>query len=247
LIWNLLRSRAIKQRPSTPDGYRIYAVGDVHGRADLLSELLARIDEDLANRPIADSIEIFLGDYIDRGPASRDVIELLINRRRRRDAIFLRGNHEDYALGFLSEPTVMSSWQNIGGLHTLASYGIPATPRDNPQAQQDAAIALRRAMPDSHLKFLQGLALSFTCGDFYFVHAGVRPGVALHMQSRQDLLGIRHEFLLHEGDFGKVIVHGHTPTAQPEVLANRINIDTGAYATDRLTCLVLEDDEMDFI
>jgi serine/threonine protein phosphatase 1 len=171
----------------------------------------------------------------------------MINRRRDHHAIFLRGNHEDCALGFLSEPTVLSSWKNFGGLNTLASYGVPATRWDDPQAQQEAAVALRQAMPDSHLKFLQGLALSFTCGDFYFVHAGVRPGVPLHMQSRQDLLNIRHEFLLHEGDFGKVVVHGHTPTAQPEVRANRININTGAYATDRLTCLVLENDAMDFV
>jgi serine/threonine protein phosphatase 1 len=175
------------------------------------------------------------------------VIDLLINRRRQQHAIFLRGNHEDYALGFLSEPTVLSSWKNIGGLNTVASYGVTPPGRDDPQAQFETAMALRQAMPSNHLKFLQGLALSFTCGDFYFVHAGVRPGVPLHMQSRQDLLSIRHEFLEHEGDFGKVVVHGHTPTAQPEVLANRINIDTAAYATDRLTCLVLEHDAIDFI
>ena len=196
---------------------------------------------------LLNSIQVFLGDYIDRGPASREVIDLLIERKRKDHVISLKGNHEDYALRFLSEPSILSSWKNIGGLSTMVSYGVTPTRRDDRYAQLETAMAFVQAIPESHLQFLQDLSLSFTFGDYFFVHAGVRPGIPLHKQSNQDLLSIRNEFLLHEEDFGKVIVHGHTPAAQPEVLVNRINIDTGAYATGRLTCLVLESDEIGFI
>ena len=130
---------------------------------------------------------------------------------------------------------------------TLLSYGVTPTSRDNPQSHQEAAKALREAMPVSHRRFLQHLALSFTCGDFFFAHAGIRPGIPLQEQSEQDLLWIRDDFLLHEEDFGKVVVHGHTAAMEPEIRPNRINIDTGAYATGRLTCLVLEGDQMSFM
>jgi serine/threonine protein phosphatase 1 len=119
--------------------------------------------------------------------------------------------------------------------------------KDDPNGQQDLAEAFRRALPLSHRHFIHGLALSFTCGDYFFAHAGVRPGIPLRQQRRQDLLWIREEFLLHEEDFGKIVVHGHTPSREPDVRPNRINIDTGAYATGRLTCLVLEGSELRFI
>jgi serine/threonine protein phosphatase 1 len=222
-------------------------VGDIHGRADLLSELFMRIDDDLKARPTIDSVQVFLGDYIDRGPSSRQVIDLLIARRRRRDVLFLKGNHEDCAMQFLSDPTVLPAWQSIGGVHTLLSYGVNPARGDDPQSQHKVAIALREAMPDSHRRFLRGLALSFTCGDFFFVHAGVRPGIPLQRQSQRDLLWIREDFLLHEENFGMVVVHGHTPISAPDIRSNRINIDTGAYATGRLTCLVLERDSRSFL
>src|SRR5208282_1257351 len=119
--------------------------------------------------------------------------------------------------------------------------------RADPKAELGAAIIFRLALPDSHRRFIEGLSLSLTCGDFFFAHAGVRPGVPLQQQSEQDLLWIRDDFLLHEEDFGKVVVHGHTPATQPDIRPNRINIDTGAYATGRLTCLVLEGDQMRFL
>jgi serine/threonine protein phosphatase 1 len=237
----------VPKKPRVPSGRRIYAVGDVHGRADLLSDLFKRIDDDLKARPIADSIQVFLGDYIDRGPNSRQVIDLLIARRRQHNVLFLKGNHEECALKFLIDPTVFSEWRNMGGLSTLVSYGVVPTRRDDPQSQHEASTAFRQALPDSHRRFIQGLALSFGCGDFFFVHAGARPGIQLQRQSQQDLLWIRDDFLMHEEDFGMIVVHGHTPLYEPDIRWNRINIDTGAYATGRLTCLVLEEDDMGFL
>ena len=247
MAWKLLPSEQPKARPCIPAGRRLYAVGDIHGRADLLSELFKRIDDDLEARPITGSIQVFLGDYIDRGPSSRQVIDLLIARRRQCDVLFLKGNHEDCALRFLSDPTVLPAWQNIGGVHTLLSYGVMPTRGDDPESQHKVWTALHQAMPDSHRRFIGGLVLSFTCGDFFFVHAGARPGIPLQRQSQRDLLWIREDFLLHEEDFGAVVVHGHTPIYKPDIRSNRINIDTGAYATGQLTCLVLEGDTMDFL
>jgi serine/threonine protein phosphatase 1 len=247
LAWKLLALEAPEARPCVPAGRRIYAIGDIHGRDDLLSELFTRIDEDLRARPIANSMQVLLGDYIDRGPNSRRVIDLLIARQRRRDVLFLKGNHEDCILRFLSDPTVLPAWQSIGGVHTLLSYGVMPARGDDPESQQKVSIALREAMPDSHRRFIGGLALSFTCGDFFFVHAGVRPGIPLQRQSQRDLLWIRDDFLLHEEGFGMVVVHGHTPLYKPDIRSNRINIDTGAYATGQLTCLVLEGDSMRFL
>jgi serine/threonine protein phosphatase 1 len=192
-------------------------------------------------------MQVFLGDYIDRGPNSRRVIDLLIARRRRRNVLFLKGNHEDCALQFLSDPTVLLAWHSIGGVHTLLSYGVTPARGDDPESHQKVLTAFREAMPDSHRCFMGGLALSFACGDFFFVHAGVRPGISLQRQSQRDLLWIRDDFLLHEGNFGMVVVHGHTPIYKPEIRSNRINIDTGAYATNQLTCLILEGDTIAFL
>jgi serine/threonine protein phosphatase 1 len=242
-----LASRARKTKPRVPENIRIYAVGDIHGCADLLSALLKRIDYDLKTRPVAQALQVFLGDYIDRGPDSRRVLDLLIGRRHRHKAVFLKGNHELYAFEALTDPSVLAKWIKIGGIPTLASYGIKASRRNNPQSAQDMAQAFSKVIPESHRRFLGGLALSFSCGDFFFTHAGVRPGVPLQKQSEDDLLWIREDFLLHEGDFGMVVVHGHTPAIEPDVRENRINIDTGAYATGRLTCLVLEGDQITFL
>ena len=138
LVWHWLKSAAFRERPCVPAGRRVYAVGDVHGRADLLSKLFARIDDDLKARPAADTVEVFLGDYIDRGPSSREVIDLLIARRTEHTTIFLKGNHEDYALRFLSDPTVLSKWKRIGGLDTILSYGLtPIAPRRPSVAASD--------------------------------------------------------------------------------------------------------------
>jgi serine/threonine protein phosphatase 1 len=244
---DMLRPRRLRSGRSVPPGIRIYAVGDIHGRADLLTSLCAQVDEDLRERPTLQPIHVFLGDYIDRGAHSRDVIETLVARRRQHNVILLKGNHEDCASQFLRNPGKLSQWARIGGLDTIQSYGISASRIDDDKAKRQVALALSKSMPQSHLLFLENLALSFSCGDFFFAHAGVRPGVALQAQTQHDLLWIRGDFLDHEEDFGKIIVHGHTPIREPEIRSNRINIDTGAYATDRLTCLVLEDDRIGFL
>jgi serine/threonine protein phosphatase 1 len=226
---------------------RIYAIGDIHGRADLLEKMLDRIDAHLASKLVRNPIQVFLGDYIDRGPASREVLELLVARDRSFRSVFLKGNHERYLTEFLGNPSILEDWQRLGGLETLISYGVKPTLNADAATQIQLAAALDQALPQSHRQFLGNLESSFTCGDFFFVHAGVRPGVPLNKQREEDLLWIRQDFLLYEEDFSKIIVHGHTPVIEPEVHPNRINIDTGAYATGQLTCLVLEGDKKDFI
>jgi len=244
LLWNVFASRGQKARPRIADDLRIYAIGDVHGRADLLEQMFSAIDTTLVSHPVKNAVQVLLGDYIDRGPNSREVIDALIAREHRHKMVYLKGNHEAFALRFLTDPSVLSAWKRVGGMNTLLSYGLqPPTP-SGPAEQRKIAEAFAAALPESHRQFLQNLRLSFTSGDFFFTHAGVRPGVPLTGQSEQDLLWIRDEFLLHEEDFGKVIVHGHTAVKEPDVRPNRINIDTGAFATGRLSCLMLQGDWM---
>ena len=239
-----LRSRRTKTQPGLPDGIRIYAVGDIHGRADLLEQMFALIDADLASSPVSRSLEVYLGDYVDRGPYSGDTLDLLIERSRIRECVFLKGNHEAYLLEVLRDPTKLEDWRQFGGLETLMSYGIQ--PSLNPDAAEQTELIrkLIKAMPGRHLKFLRSLQPSFVCGDFFFVHAGVRPGIPLKEQDESDLLWIRNDFLDSEKNFGKFIVHGHTPVRAPDIRPNRINIDTGAYATGNLTLLRIQGNRM---
>ena len=228
-------------RATLPEGTRIYAVGDVHGRSDLLERVLAAIDADCKQRPIARPISVFVGDYIDRGPGSRNVLDLLLQwQRGARETIFLRGNHETFLPRFLADPRSLDEWRQYGGLETLLSYGLK--PSINPDRDEQTILATEFAeiLPQEHLDFLQSLELTFNCGDFLFVHAGVRPGVPIHEQTEDDLLWIRDDFLNWEQPFERLVVHGHTPVSQPDLRPNRINIDTGAYATGRLTCVIIE-------
>lgn len=228
------------RRPSLPSGQRIYAVGDIHGRVDLLDEMLARIEADVTLRPTQRSLYVFLGDYIDRGPSSRESIDRLIRHAATNECVFLKGNHEQIALRCLSERGLFDQWLRLGGLETLISYGVsPETLASGRQIAEMQA-AFHGALPPAHLRFFRDLQSSFASGDFFFAHAGVRPNVELSHQKENDLLWIREEFLSSNEDFGKIIVHGHTPALEPEVGPNRINIDTGAFATGRLTCLVIE-------
>ncbi|MBB4379912.1 serine/threonine protein phosphatase 1 [Bradyrhizobium sp. Rc3b] len=233
-----------KTKPRLPDGVRVYAIGDVHGRADLLQSLLTVIDVDLARSAPERAIQVFLGDYVDRGPDSRGVLDLLIERSKTHETVCLKGNHEIFLLEVLKDPARLQEWRHYGGLLTLVSYGI--TPTMNPSAEQQVELieGLQRALPPEHLAFLQQLPSSFTCGDFFFVHAGVKPGVPLERQKDEDLLWIREEFLASEERFGKYIVHGHTPVSAPDIRPNRINIDTGAYATGNLTLLTIQGDSL---
>jgi Calcineurin-like phosphoesterase len=231
-------------RPRVPNGVRIYAIGDIHGRSDLLDELLKRIDTHLETNPVSHSIEVFLGDYIDRGPASRQVLDQLVARSQTNQTVFLKGNHENLLTRFVTNPPILQTWQDLGGLETLMSYGIISSINANAATQAQLAAQFDLVLPKAHRRFIDDLKSSFTCGDFFFVHAGVRPGIPLAEQREEDLLWIRQDFLLYEKDFDKIIVHGHTPVPQPDIRPNRINIDTGAYATGQLTCLMLEGDKM---
>ena len=186
-----------------PDGVRVYAVGDIHGRVDLLEQLLKGIDEDLKRAPVPQSVEVFLGDYVDRGPASRQVLDLLIEREKRHRTIFLKGNHETLLTNFIASPAHAWRLAALGGLETLMSYGLAPLINADARSQLELADAFDEALPASHRKFLSGLKPSFTCGDYFFVHAGVRPGIALEKQREADLLWIRHEFLLCEDEFRK--------------------------------------------
>jgi serine/threonine protein phosphatase 1 len=223
-----------------PDGLRIYAIGDIHGRADLLESLLLQIDEDCRLRPSRRPIVVFIGDYIDRGPASREVLDLLLGCKRTKETVFLKGNHETFVHRFLSEPAVLDEWRLCGGLETLVSYGLKPSINPGAAEQRRLAKALAKSIPKPHLEFLESLKLSFSCGDFLFVHADIRPGVPIRKQREEDLLWIREEFLSCEQRFEKFVVHGHTPVRTPDIRSNRINIDTGAFATGRLTCIVIE-------
>ncbi|MCK1521664.1 MULTISPECIES: metallophosphoesterase family protein [unclassified Bradyrhizobium] len=233
-----------KIKPRLPDGIRIYAIGDVHGRADLLQSLLTVIDADLARSNPGRAIQVFLGDYVDRGPDSRAVLDLLIERSKSHETVCLKGNHEIFLLEVLKDPARLQEWRHYGGLLTLVSYGINPTMNPTPEEQIELIEGLRRALPPEHLSFLQQLRSSFACGDFFFVHAGVKPGVALERQKEEDLLWIREEFLESDRRFGKYVVHGHTPVSAPDIRPNRINIDTGAYATGNLTLLTIQGDSL---
>lgn len=237
-----LFNRKASERPQVPDGVRIYAVGDVHGRADLLAKTFANIDADLRKHPVGRAIQVMIGDYIDRGPASRGTIDMLIERGHHHEMVFLKGNHETFVPGFIRNPGMLQAWREVGGLQTLVSYGLRPSLNAGPAEQADLARAFHAALPTSHMEFLSHLKSNFIFGDYYFVHAGVRPGVDLEHQREEDLLWIRDDFLLSEDDFGKFIVHGHTPVREPDIRPNRINIDTGAYATGNLTCVVFEKD-----
>jgi serine/threonine protein phosphatase 1 len=247
LLPGLRELRVQGRRPSLLAEVRIYAIGDIHGRLDLLNELLARITSDIALRPTARPLYVFLGDYIDRGPSSRETIDRLIQHGKAHESVFLKGNHELIAIKCLSDRGLFDQWLRLGGLETLVSYGVPAETLANGKQIAELQSAFHSALPQAHFRFFRDLKNSFECGDFFFAHAGVKPNVELSRQKENDLLWIRGEFLSSKDDFGKIIVHGHTPTREIEVRPNRINIDTGAFATGRLSCLVLEGEDLSVI
>ncbi|NWG70315.1 MAG: serine/threonine protein phosphatase [Parvularculaceae bacterium] len=224
-------------RSRTPKGMRIYAIGDIHGCASLLDQLLARIAAEEAADNVTAQL-VFLGDYIDRGPDTRGVIERLLAVKADRPAtVFLKGNHEDVFLAFLEDPAANADWLEWGGEELLASYGVRTT-----GAPQDIVRRLNENMPASHLEFLRSLELTRVIGDYLFVHAGIRPGVALDQQETRDLLWIRGEF--HRAPEGlrpdKVVVHGHQPVKKAIDAGWRIGVDTGACFTGKLTAVALD-------
>jgi calcineurin-like phosphoesterase family protein len=236
-------------KPQAPPGSRIYAIGDIHGRADLLRQLHGLIHADAYRRQASRNVVVYLGDYVDRGDQSPAVIDLLLDEPLPSfESIYIKGNHEESLLRFLEDTAVGPAWLFYGGAQTLVSYGVrppdvPMNPRELARAQRDLA----ERLPPRHRRFMLGLALTHEEGDYFFAHAGVRPGVPFDQQTAQDLLWIRDDFLLAEENFGKIVVHGHTITERPEVRHNRIGIDTGAFASGRLTCLILEGSQLGFL
>jgi len=235
----LLNARRPAKTPAAPPDLRLYAIGDIHGRADLLDLMARAIAEDLARAPI-EALTIFLGDYVDRGPASAAVLERLQAADFPTKFVALKGNHEHFMLEALEDASHYDSWRKYGGLETLVSYGVDVAEVMRGKGFEKARAELAARTPASHRDFLADLPTSFSCGDYFFCHAGIRPGVPLHAQSDQDLLWIREDFLRSTKPAEKVVVHGHTPVADAELLPHRINLDTGAYISGKLSCLVLE-------
>lgn len=236
---SLLRSPTPAPAAALPEGTRVYAVGDIHGRADLFAALIAAIDADDGARQPAQTCIVLLGDLIDRGPDSAGVIQLARDWQARRPVRILMGNHEEMLLDALSKEEVMRHFLRYGGRETLLSY--PIDPLAYTRAELGEVVAMAKAaIPPEDLEFIRGFEDQIALGDYLFVHAGIRPGVELDQQRTSDLRWIREPFLSHEGSLGPVVVHGHTITDAPVVRANRIGIDTGAYASGCLTALGLE-------
>lgn len=250
--------RAAKHKPLAPAKSRIYAIGDVHGRLDLLDTLLGQIAAD-ATSPATPHrrVLVLLGDLIDRGPDSQGVLERIVHLTQGRgfwrhlfkndplagfELQILKGNHEESMLQFLAGDTDGEQWRANGGTEAIKSYGLD--PQQSPNALR---AALLNALPRSHRRVLRDLKLSHIEGDYAFVHAGVKPNVPWAEQNPDDLLWIRTDFTKSNVDFGYCIVHGHSPVVSPEIRANRIAIDTKAWASGKLTCLVLEDTSQRFL
>lgn len=237
--------------PQIPDGTRVYAIGDVHGRADLLGRLLKKIADDAGKNSGKNSgktpgkepknVLVMLGDLVDRGPSSQGVLELLSNGlpgkiAKEFEVVMIRGNHEVMMMDFIRGAEDAYDWLGNGGMETLESYGIEPHERDI----DELGVEFKQKLPKGHLELLRKMKLKHRIGDYLFVHAGIRPGVPLKDQDKDDLVWIRHSFLGSKMDFGFVVVHGHSIRKEPEIRPNRIGIDTGAWISGRLTALVLE-------
>lgn len=248
MLKRFFRAESSRKRARGPDGSRAYAIGDVHGRLDLLRDLLIRIERDNAQRGPAKTYVVLLGDLVDRGPDSRGVIELLADHPVSFGRpIYLRGNHEEFFLDVLKgNDDAITHWLTYGGYECAESYGVTrgwtlnATP-------QEIGDRLRAAVPKKHVRFLEEMHDSFGFGEYLFVHAGIRPGIPLAEQSSKDLRWIREGFLDDRTDHGVVVVHGHTIVDRPEQHPNRIALDTGAYRSGVLTAIGLEADERWFL
>lgn len=240
-----IQFRKSSNAAAVPDGKRIYAIGDIHGAAEILDTLLAKIEKDA--KGLENAQLIFLGDYVDRGPDSKGVIERLVTfKNDHESAIFLKGNHEAAMLDFLESPEEIIEWLEWGGDETLRSYGVAA-----PLAKSGADLAadLAKAMPTPHLDFLKNLALTHREGDYFFVHAGIRPGIPLDDQEEDDLLWIRGRFhdAYEDERPDETIVHGHQPRKKPLDAGWRINVDTGACWSGMLSAVVLEGNKRRFL
>jgi serine/threonine protein phosphatase 1 len=229
--------------PYVPNNQRVYCIGDIHGRADLLAQLHEKIEIDAELYKGKKSI-VYLGDYIDRGEQSKQVIDLLLsNPLEGFESVYLKGNHEQAMMDFIEFPGAAAAWLSFGGREAMSSYGIPVAHIPSMNEVGSIAQKLDETLPDSHREFITNTVYTWACGRYLFVHAGIRPGVPLDRQDPEDLLWIRDDFLGSTLSHGTIVVHGHSISMLPELLPNRIGIDTGAFTTGVLTCLILEGEE----
>ncbi len=248
MVFKLFRRLSAERSFAGPPGKRLYAVGDIHGRLDLLDDLLGRIEDDILARPIETAAVVFLGDLIDRGPDSAGVVE----RLRTLDdfpakSLFLLGNHEEVMLRVLDgEPGLAYDWLGFGGDTCVESYGVASATLQAMDEQRIAEV-LGAAIPTSHVTFLKSFGDTFSFGNYLFVHAGIRPGIAIGEQQPHDLRWIRTPFLNDTHDHGCMVVHGHTISDGIDRRPNRIGIDTGAYRTGVLTAAVIEESDLRFL
>jgi len=227
-------------KPFVPAGERIYCIGDIHGRLDLLQQLHELIRADAAGHG-GEKTLVYLGDYIDRGERSKEVVDVLLDVPLAGfKSVYLLGNHEQTLLDFLQHPRAVAAWLTYGGRATLHSYGVSTVPESSRQQLDDLRDELEQRLPQSHLQFYSRLAPMHIAGTYCFVHAGIRPGISMQEQRNEDLLWIREDFTESKATHEHIVVHGHTITPEVEWLPNRIGIDTGAFSSGVLTCLVLE-------
>jgi len=238
---------------AVPPGVRLYVVGDLHGRHDLLLALFAKIEAEAAAAPETQQELIFLGDYIDRGLHVRQTLDWLIAfpqtaAGKNFRLTCLKGNHEALLLKFLTHPETDQIWLENGAHETLMAFGLRISSlQPKPETFQHLSQQLKLKLADKYLTFLSRLPLARTVGDYFFTHAGIDPDRPVGRQKPADLLWIRDKFLQSDRQYEKIIVHGHSITPLPDVRPNRIGIDTGAYATGRLTCLVLHGNQREFL
>ncbi|MFC1797338.1 metallophosphoesterase family protein [Pseudomonadota bacterium] len=227
-------------QPAIPAGRRLYSIGDIHGRLDLLQNLHRMIEDDACDFA-GGKVLIYLGDYIDRGEQSKEVIDhLLKSPLPGFETVYLLGNHEQTLLDFLEYPKAAASWLSFGGRACLASYGVEINLKYKYKEISEIRDILKEKLPDNHLDFFHSCKLFHVEGSYCFVHAGIRPQVPLGEQRNEDLLWIRDDFTNSHHIHDHVVVHGHSISQQVQFLPNRIGIDTGAYQTGVLTALVLE-------
>ena len=244
--WSSLFARPEILPAAIPDGQRVYAIGDIHGRLDLLEKLWATIEKDSANTGLRKTV-VFVGDYVDRGRHSKGVIDFLLRIKQEGDVVCLRGNHDQAVLDFIADPKFYRTWKPFGAPETLLSYGIMPPRFDDDAEFEKARDEFAANCPQAHFDFLQSLPYSHEIGGYFFVHAGVRPGIPLKEQDPQDMLWIREDFLFSRTELEKVVVYGHTPVEQAGRRGHRLSVDTGAYATGRLSAAVLEGQDCRFL
>jgi serine/threonine protein phosphatase 1 len=241
------RPPLVPRQHRLPDGERIYAIGDIHGRLDCLESIMSQIERDRAERAPADTTLVFLGDLIDRGAESRGVIERAMSIAELYDTVFLMGNHEEILIhAWEGDTRAAALLHRVGGRETVMSYGVPASDYDAGDPEELATLVSNRVPPE-HIAFLREFLDSYSRGDYLFVHAGIRPGVALAAQDPLDMRWIRREFLDDNRDHGPMVVHGHSITEDVDLKPNRIGIDTGAFASGKLTAIGIEGTERWFL